>query len=342
MDASTLPAGSGDTTYSFVEILLLALTALPLAAFWRWRLGEWPRLVVRYFLALMMLVYGWAKVIPMQFQEPGPERLMDSIGDASPMGLLWTFMGVSTAYQIFAGVGEVLGGALLSFRRTSVLGALVSAVVLVQVVALNLCYDVPVKQFSAHLFLMAIYVLAPNAVRIFGFLALGLATPALANTGVTLSRSWVRRIGYGLQGLFVAGGLVAAPVFGYLGYKERITAPERIPLHGLYAVTSFEGGGARWMRVAFNRRGVFRVQAADGSTTRYFASHKNGKLAGSLLLDGPLSGELKMSSVATGKLLLEGNFETRPVKIELQQLPGTGWLLTSRGFHWINEKPLNR
>jgi predicted DCC family thiol-disulfide oxidoreductase YuxK len=342
VDASTLPAGSGDTTYSFAEILLLSLAALPLAALWRWRLGEWPRLIVRYFLALMMLVYGWAKVIPMQFQAPGPERLMDSIGDASPMGLLWTFMGVSTAYQIFAGAGEVLGGALLLFRRTSVVGALVSAVVLLQVVVLNFCYDVPVKQFSAHLLLMSFYVMAPNAMRVFSFLVLGMATPALDNQGVAVSRGWVRRVGYGLQGLIVVGGLVAAPVFGYLGYKERFAMPAKIPLHGLYAVTSFEGGGARWIRVAFNKRGVFRVQAADGTTTRYFASHSDGKLVGTLVLQGPVSGELTVTPLTEGKVRLEGNFETKPVKIELLQLPGSGWLLTSRGFRWVSETPFNR
>lgn len=338
LDASTLPGGSGDTTYSFVEILMLALVIAPLAAIWKWRLGEWPRLIVRYFLALMMLVYGWAKVIPMQFPPPGPDRLMDSIGDASPMGLLWTFMGVSTAYQIFAGAGEVLGGALLLFRRTSVLGALISAVVLLQVVVLNLCYDVPVKQFSAHLLFIALYVMTPNAVRIFSFLALGMATPALANEGVSVSRTWVRRVGYGLQGLLVVGGLVVAPVFGYLGYKERTNAPEKLPLHGLYAVTGFEGEAAKWIRVAFNKRGIFRVQASDGTTTRYFATHHDGKL----VLEGPVSGELKMTRASEGKLRLEGMFAAKPVKIDLLQAPGTDWLLTSRGFHWVNEKPFNR
>lgn len=338
LDASTLPAGSGDTTYSYVEILLLLLMALPLAALWKWRLGEWPRLVVRYFLAVMMLVYGWAKVIPMQFPEPGPDRLMDAIGDASPMGLLWTFMGVSTGYQIFAGAGEVLGGALLLFRRTSVVGALTSAVVLLQVVALNLCYDVPVKQFSTHLLLMSLYVFAPNAMRVFSYMVLGMAAPAVQHKDVGVSRAWVRRLGYGLQGLLVVGGLVAAPLFGYLGYKERFSLPAKIPLHGLYAVTNFEGGGARWIRVAFNQRGIFRVQAADGTTLRYFASHRDGKL----VLDGPVRGEIRMTPGVEGKLKLEGNFENRPVKIGLQQLPGTGWLLTSRGFHLVNERPLNR
>ena len=38
------------------------------------------------------------------------------------MGLLWTFMGHSPAYSAFTGAAEALAGALLLFRRTTLLG----------------------------------------------------------------------------------------------------------------------------------------------------------------------------------------------------------------------------
>ena len=45
---------------------------------------------------------------------------------------------------------EVLGALLLLFRRTTALGAAVLAVVLVNVVMMNFCYDVPVKINGVH------------------------------------------------------------------------------------------------------------------------------------------------------------------------------------------------
>ena len=74
--------------------------------------------LVRYALAAAMLSYGWFKLIPVQMPAPGPERLLNALGDTSPMGLLWALMGASPAYQMFAGFGEALGGVLLLWRRT--------------------------------------------------------------------------------------------------------------------------------------------------------------------------------------------------------------------------------
>ncbi len=92
-----------------------------------------------------MLSYGLIKVIPTQVPAPGPERWIEPLGEFSPMGLLWTFLGASSAYEIFCGLVETAGGVLLLFRRTAFLGALTSAAALSNVALLNFCYDVPVK-----------------------------------------------------------------------------------------------------------------------------------------------------------------------------------------------------
>ncbi len=57
------------------------------------------------------------------------------------MGVLWWMMGSSPAYTIFSGSIETLGGALLLFRRTATLGAIVSAGAMLNVWMLNMCYD---------------------------------------------------------------------------------------------------------------------------------------------------------------------------------------------------------
>ena len=58
----------------------------------------------------MFFGYGFAKVVPLQFAQPSSIRLGQQLGDMSPMGLLWTFMGFSPSFQIFTGAVEVLAG----------------------------------------------------------------------------------------------------------------------------------------------------------------------------------------------------------------------------------------
>ncbi len=169
------PFGSGDPTYAYVQLALYMTLALLIAGLWSYlarrrdnhaRLAPWLHLAVRYNLAFTMLGYGFAKVFPSQFSWPRLSRLVSDYGDSSPMNVLWSFMGSSPAYTVFAGAGEVLAGVLLCFRRTSTLGALVAVAVMTNVVAMNFCYDVPVKLYSSHLLLYALLLTLPDARRL--------------------------------------------------------------------------------------------------------------------------------------------------------------------------------
>jgi uncharacterized membrane protein YphA (DoxX/SURF4 family) len=175
------PNGSGDTTYAYVKVLLGFLMAVVIGLIWsrldrRHTAGRMTkdllRSYLRYVLAATMIGYGLAKVgfIRNQFPTPGVGRLDQAFGDASPMGLLWTFMGASRAYTMFAGMGEVVGGVLLLFRRTTTLGAMVVFGVMLNVMMMNFCYDVPVKQYSAHLVVMSLFLLLPETKRLLNVL----------------------------------------------------------------------------------------------------------------------------------------------------------------------------
>ena len=126
------------------------------------------RSYLRYVLAAAMLGYGLAKVSWdfNQFATIGDFQLEKKWGDSSPMNVVWSFMGASRAYTVFAGLGEVVGAILLLFRRTTILGAMVVVGVMTNVVMLNYCYDIPVKLYSSHLLMMAVYLLLPEAGRL--------------------------------------------------------------------------------------------------------------------------------------------------------------------------------
>lgn len=94
--------GSGDRLYDYLLVALLLLISLVAAIIWtvldRKRpayptLYRWLNLYVRFALGTTMIGYGAFKVIMSQFGPPTLDRLMQTYGESSPMGLLWTFMG---------------------------------------------------------------------------------------------------------------------------------------------------------------------------------------------------------------------------------------------------------
>jgi len=245
------PGGSGDTTYNYVQLLLFVVIAAAAAAVWTVldrkrreyrRLYAGLRVYVRFALAAAMLGYGAYKVIPSQFALPFPSQLVEPFGEASPMGLLWTFMGASSAYTIFAGAGEMLGGLLLCFRRTALAGALVSAGVMSQVVILNFSYDVPVKLYSSHLLAMAVFLVVPDARRLLNLLVLN--RPVEPAAAAPPPPAWRRR----RLALAVQVVLVAA-FSGYLLYqsydasKEWGNLSERPSLYGVWTVEELVSDG---------------------------------------------------------------------------------------------------
>jgi uncharacterized membrane protein YphA (DoxX/SURF4 family) len=126
-------------------------------------------LVVRLFLAFEMVRYGMPKILGMQFY-PQYWKLDMRPVEMKPSWLAWTFFGRTYGYQAIGGVIETIGGALLCFRRTTMLGACLLAVVLADVVLVNFFYDVPVKLFSSVYLAMTVALIARDAPRVWAFL----------------------------------------------------------------------------------------------------------------------------------------------------------------------------
>lgn len=360
IEVPALPAGSGDTTFNYVELLVRGPLALVLALVWvclprrvsevRWR--ALLELHLRYVLALAMLGYGFAKVFPGQFVAPSLDRLTSTYGESSPMGLLWTLMGLSRPYAIFGGALEVLGGVLLCFPAPAVLGGLVSAAVLANIVAMNFCYDVPVKLYSSHLLLMAVLIALPHARRLLAAL-LGRATAA--HERFRLARSvrgrWIVR-GVHVTLLASIGWNQWQDVSSMLGRGE---APP-MPLAGLWLVEQRALGGVpqalpapgeeRLARAFFSGYGtvMFRTTTGGAERLRFTLGQEAGTL--SLTPFGTPSAEVeprRMSFVLEGDVLvLRERVEGVVEETHLRRAPEKGHLLTERGFHWINEFPLNR
>jgi multidrug transporter EmrE-like cation transporter len=361
-EITIFPGGSGDTTFNYVQLLVQVTLALFATVVWslldrerksyaRLCDGLWS--YVRLVLATTMLGYGMNKVIQLQFPVPSSERMLTSFGDASPMGLLWRFMGSSTAYTFFGGAGEVLGGVLLFWRRTSTLGALVLIVVMTNVVALNFCYDVPVKLYSTHLLLMAVFVMLPDATRLFSVLVTHRETAA-RDFGPLPSAKWsaiTRRVLW----FSFAGWMSFASVKGALDARHEYgdLAPVPWPT-GIYDVEEFARNGVveppllsnatQWRRLAFASSRSVSIRTMDDKLEQFGLQldEKANKLTLVMRRDKVEAFDFHLSRPGEGRIVLEGKFQADDLTVHLRELPLQSFFLRERGFHWINEFPLNR
>lgn len=360
-EATLTANGSGDTTFDYVQVFTYFVLALAAAGIWSFldrrrahyaRLWEWLRVYVRFALAVYLIGYGAVKVIPTQFSPPTLDRLVQPFGDASPMGILWTFMGASMAYTIFAGVSEMLGGLLLISRRTATLGAIVGAGVLTNVVALNFCYDVPVKLLSSHLLAMAVFLILPDLGRLTNLLVLNRRVEP-APIEPLFRRPWLHRSALGLRTIFLVGyaGFALYQSWGVL-HEYGALSPEP-PLYGIWKVDEFVADGSprpprltddlRWRRLIFSRPGLAVIQAMDGSRTRYGLDLSPEKKTLTLAKrdDPKWRSGLTYRQPGPKLLTVEGTFDGHEIQARLS-LEEPKFLLTTRGFHWINEFPFNR
>lgn len=124
-------------------------------------LGWWAHGGVRLALALVLMYYGAAKLVFGQFGLSDAGDALIAHGEMSPMGLLWRMVAFSPVFQFLAGLAEFGAGLALLWRRTVVLGALISAASMSFVLVLNISYDVMVKTPSAVYIAMSLLVLIP-------------------------------------------------------------------------------------------------------------------------------------------------------------------------------------
>jgi uncharacterized membrane protein YphA (DoxX/SURF4 family) len=365
-DITVQPNGSGDTTYNYVQVLCYLVLAAVAAIVWSVvdrrrtqyaRAHDFLRIYVRYSLAMTMLSYGFAKVFKMQFPFPSAERLMQPFGDSSPMGLLWTFMGYSTGYNLFTGGAEVLGGLLLLFRRTTTLGALVVIGVMSNVVALNFFYDVPVKLYSSHLLLMGVFLLSPDLRRLANVLVLNRPTEAVV-LRTPFQRPWLERGSRAVKVLFAGWIIYSVGSGNWEGRSQYGDAAPRHALYGVYEVESFTrngevlpllaGDATAWRNMMVGTRGRLAIRFMNGTSKRFRMKDDAEKKTLSLSATSypgeqdTETAELTWSQPDPEHLTVEGSFRNATIHVRLKKLDESKFLLVNRGFNWIQEYPFNR
>ena len=328
--------GSGDTLFNYLEALLFVLAAFACALAWTAvsraehydRLARGLRIALRCWVGVVLFHYGVAKLIEMQFRTPPAWILDQRVGDKSPMGLMWTFMGHSRPYTFGVGFAECLGSVLLFWRRTATTGALLLAVVMTNVVAMNFCYDVPVKLYSIELLVALLAIAGPDLRRIL-IAALGHATreaPPPPRGSPRFER--VRDIAR-----FAFLALLAINALRASAFLDRVVPPQT-ELDGTWDAT----GDPRWARLMIDT-GVAVIRTPTDQRTIYRV--RVDPRAKSIELAAPLrTGLLHYELRDRDHLVVRGTIGETWYEVTLVR--AEPWLLETRGFHWIQEEPFNR
>jgi hypothetical protein len=273
-----------------------------------------------------MIRYGAIKIIPTQMIAPPPLGALSArIGDLFPNYMLWWTVGASPAFETATGFAELLGGVLLLVPRTTLLGALISAANMLFVFLVNMCYDIPVKQGSLMLFIMAVILVAPDLPR--------LADMFFFHRRVERSRipplfrnRWLNAVPHVLLLLWglssVRSGLEMA--------RQRYDAmnPPRSPLYGVWSVEGFERDGRevplytepdRWRLVQFRTPGSLQVEQMAGERRTYSLGLDMEKKT--MTLGPPPAGSLTFRRPEKDVLVLDGVLEGRRVSAKLRKMP---------------------
>ena len=226
----------------------------------RWITAAWcAHWLLRMFVAGYFLIYGWSKVFLLQMGTIDYPESLITIGEKSPMGILWTWMGYSPTIQFAAGAIEVLVALLLLWRRTAALGALAGLAAGFSVWLLNMTYDVPVKTLSGMLAVLSAVVLIPWIPRVFRFLTGAPADRAVLPNAVPPEK--LRRVTRFFPALAAILALTLPFAAQSMALPGSDSEDEPTALAGVWRVDTDSRGPAenlaqdsRWSQIAFGTR----------------------------------------------------------------------------------------
>ncbi|MEP7141407.1 MAG: DoxX family protein [Ferruginibacter sp.] len=354
--------GSGDTTYDY--LLLLTQTVIALIVSIAWGIADkkrksyntawyWLCVLLRYFVAYMMLGYGFAKVFHLQMPYPYLSRLVQPYGDSSPMGLVWTYVGQSKPFSILVGFSEVICGVLLLFRKTTLVGALLSLVVMGNIVVINFCYDVPVKLFSSVMEIMSFYLTATYWKELYRLFILHQPGMLVKYKQPYFKKKWVRVTVKLLKVLIIADAFFYNITDSIDGSKQYGDSRPRPPLYGIYnselvtrnndTIPPLATDTTHWKQVIIQFADYATIKLMNDTTRNYNFKIDTITKTAIIYPSWDTLHKTTFKYIAdTSTLILTGKMKDDSIYMRFRRYDINKFRLMNRGFHWINEYPYNR
>jgi len=359
--------GSGDTSYGWAMLWLYLSIAVVGTLVWSLadikrnnynRISYWFRIVLRYMVILNCFGYGIVKIFGLQMSFPTLGHMLTPLGDFLPMRFSWLFMGYSWPYQAFSGAMEVVAGCLMLFRRTTGFGTLMAAGVFINVMMMNLSYDIPVKLFSTHLVIMCLVLLAYDYKRILSFIFNRSIIPGNLYS-VSFLKKWMRITRVVLKLALILVVLILPFINGWNNYKQRQVRKEIKPIReGIYEVSKYVinndtipakySDSLRWRDMVFERGGRGSVGTTD---TMFWQRYRRGNFVYNTDTVNQTI-DFTRSNLATGETLflfrlkyeipdsntirLYGMIRKDSVFAEMKRI-NRHFQLSEKQFHWVSE-----
>lgn len=353
------PTGSGDTMDDW--ILLFTWVGVALAGCIAWSLLDrkrnnyillnyWLKVGIRYYVAIVVFSYGISKIFALQMPSPSITQMYTELGDYSPMGLTWLFVGYSVPYQVFGGIMEAFAAILLSIRRTQLLGSLLMLGTLANVVMLNFSYDIPVKLFSSELLLLTLYLVTNEQKRLLDFFVRNTEVkPSEREVMFDTKRQNVVR--WSLLALFWVGGL-GYNLYNYYSHWQSSRKSESFALTGAYEVKEFKvnhsnpfvSDSVRWNLVvmdgeyATNYGNGFIRSGRSKQNQVYYSVDSLDHFTITFWKNPSANFEGKINILSPDELTLTGVSANDSLYIHLQKIVKE-FKLSKRPFHWVSATP---
>ncbi|MVN21917.1 hypothetical protein [Mucilaginibacter arboris] len=352
------PTGSGDTTLDYFKMLFIAVFSLVGMLVWSAldfkrnsypKLYYWLTVIVRYYAGITMITYGCMKIIKLQFPSASLYQLIIPYGDFPPMGLAWSFMGYSTGYNYFTGIAEFTCGILLFFRKTSRLGAVLLLVVASNIMAINYCFDVPVKLLSTMLVVMAIFLISKDAQQFVNFFLLNKTAVQSSLPPHRFSKRWknliVEGIKYALV-IYVVGSDFSSAL------EMRSVRGDLAPkpfMYGIYNVEYFirnhdtipplATDTTRWKKLIIQDKDYAMIQFSNDSLRNFNYNNDIIKRKLEFVQQNLAVGNSIISYTLSDsdRLILKGKWKRDSVLIVLRKYDENNFLLKKIGFRWIRD-----
>jgi uncharacterized membrane protein YkgB len=366
-DITVFTNGSGDTTYDYIKFFTIIVISFLLAILW-WSIDKkfknydrfkyWTNVIVRFFLATMLFSYGYSKMFHIQMPGPDLARLLQPYGDSSPMRITWTFLGLSKGYSFFIGFSEVLAGILLLFRKTSLLGALLSILVMFNVFIINMCFDVPVKIFSFQLTMLGVYLAWPYFKHLYNLFILHKNEVLVKEQQILFSKKW--KVFFKVIKILAVIDL--AFFIGYNEYKNIDKYGDGVKknaLYGIYDTKHFvvnkdtilplNTDSTRWDFIFFDNRNNEDVVCGVNTMTKkrlrfdvVIDSLQKQNITLTDMQDSLIQYKFKVEKLDSVQYVFKGVFGKDSIKIWTKKRDLKNFRLINTPFRWINEYPYNR
>ncbi len=304
--------------------------------------------IARYYLALSMLFYGMGKIFDVQFVARGYTVLEEKVGNMSPMGLLWALMSASRSYTFISGLLECVGALLLFWRRTAILGAITTMIVMLNVVLLNYNYAVPVKAFATHLVLLCLFILSPDLKPMWNFFILHKNEKLRFHT-YTSDKRWINISLSIIKYIVVIGILYYCINVGYRTEPQRnVTLSD---INGVYEIQSIIYNGdtlghsspptasrreiiKNWKRIIIEIPSYAKVY--DGKTSKTYTTTRNPMDSIITFTNTELgtSGSFHYS-IHKDSAIFSGTVKEDSIILNTLVKHKKDYQLNKSGFHWV-------